>query len=92
MSMAAVEDNDQGWARPNETRFSKHFFKREDDGSVRLRMRFSPEEASLIEEAAGDTPLLVYIHRVLKDRAEYHVRAARRVQRQQRDTERREQE
>lgn len=53
---------------------SPHFFKREADGSVRLRVRFTPEEASLIEEAAGETPLLLYIHRVLGDRARYHIR------------------
>lgn len=53
---------------------SPHFFRREADASVRLRIRFTPEEASLIEEAAGQTPLLLYIHRVLGDRARYHVR------------------
>lgn len=53
---------------------SPHFFRREADSSVRLRIRFTPEEASLIEEAAGETPLLLYIHRVLGDRARYHVR------------------
>lgn len=57
--------------------FTQSFFKRESDGSVRLRIRFSPEEASLIEEAAGDTPLLVYIHRVLEDRSRYHIKKAR---------------
>jgi hypothetical protein len=53
---------------------SPHFFEREADGSVRLRIRFTPEEASLIEEAAGSTPLMLYIHRVLNDRARYHVK------------------
>lgn len=53
---------------------SPHFFKREADGSVRLRIRFTPEEATLIEEAAGETPLLLYIHRVLGERARYHIR------------------
>lgn len=63
---------------PNDetTRLSPHFFKREPDGSVRLRMRFSAEEAALIEEAAGDTPLLLYIHRVLGERARYHIQKA----------------
>lgn len=65
------------WARENETRFNPHFFKREPDGSVRLRMRFTAEEASLIEEAAGETPLLLYIHRVLAERARYHIRESR---------------
>jgi hypothetical protein len=55
---------------------SPHFFKREADGSVRLRIRFTPEEAALIEEAAGDTPLLLYIHRVLGERARYHIAKA----------------
>lgn len=53
---------------------SAHVFTRQHDGSVRLRIRFTPEEASMIEEAAGQTPLLLYIHRVLGDRARYHVR------------------
>lgn len=57
-------------------RLSPHFFKREADGSVRLRIRFTPEEAALIEEAAGDTPLLLYIHRVLNERARYHIQKA----------------
>ena len=55
---------------------SPHFFRRENDGSVRLRIRFTPEEAALIEEAAGDTPLLLYIHRVLNERARYHIQRA----------------
>lgn len=53
---------------------SPHFFERERDGSVRVRIRFTADEASLIEEAAGDTPLMLYIHRVLNDRARFHVR------------------
>lgn len=57
-------------------RLSPHFFRRENDGSVRLRIRFTPEEAALIEEAAGDTPLLLYIHRVLNERARFHIQRA----------------
>jgi hypothetical protein len=57
-------------------RLSPHFFKRESDGSVRLRIRFTAEEAALIEEAAGETPLLLYIHRVLGERARYHISKA----------------
>jgi hypothetical protein len=53
---------------------SPHFFRREPDGSVRLRIRFTGEEAALIEEGAGDTPLLLYIHHVLNARARYHIR------------------
>jgi len=67
VTMAASEDV---------PRLSPHFFKREADGSVRLRIRFTPEEAALIEEAAGETPLLLYIHRVLNDRARYHIQKA----------------
>lgn len=59
------------------TKMSPHFFVRESDRSVRLRLRLSEEEADLIEEAAGDTPLLLYIHRVLQDRAQYHIRRSR---------------
>lgn len=39
-------------------------------------MRLSAEEAALIEEAAGETPLMIYIHHVLNDRARYHIRMA----------------
>lgn len=51
-----------------------HFFRRDKRGSVKLRMNLSPEEATLIEEAADGTPLMVYIHRVLIDRAKYHIK------------------
>lgn len=56
---------------------SKHFFNREKDGSVRLRMRFEPDEASLMEEAAGDVPVMVWMHRTLNEAAESGVREAR---------------
>lgn len=42
-------------------------------------MRFTAEEAATIEEAAGETPLLLYIHRVLGDRARYHIRQRERL-------------
>lgn len=61
----------------NKTKLSPHFFRRERDRSVRLRLRLSEEEADLIEEAAGDTPLMLYIHRVLNDRARFHVQKSR---------------
>lgn len=67
MTVAAEED------APRPRPLSPHFFKREADGSVRLRIRFTAEEAALIEEAAGETPLLLYIHRVLGERARYHI-------------------
>jgi hypothetical protein len=56
---------------------SPHFFVREPDGSVRLRIRFTAEEASVIEEAAGATPLMLYIHRVLAQQARFHIERAR---------------
>lgn len=61
-----------GRAAPH--RLSPHFFRRDDDGTVRLRLKLSPEEAAMIEEAAGETPLILYIHRVLKERAKFHIR------------------
>lgn len=56
---------------------SKHFFDRMDDGSVRLRLKFTPEEASLFEEAAGKTPVMAWLHRTLLANAEEEVAAAR---------------
>jgi hypothetical protein len=58
-------------------RQSPHFFMREGDGSVRLRIRLSPEEASRIEEAAGTTPLLSWIHQTLQDAARRQVQSER---------------
>lgn len=46
-----------------------HFFHRQSDGSVRIRIRFTPEEADVIEEAAGSTPLLTYIHQTINTSA-----------------------
>ena len=46
-------------------RKSPHFFERERDGSARLRIRFSPEEATKIENAAGSTPLVPWIHQAV---------------------------
>lgn len=62
---------------PEGRRHSKHFLAREGDGSVRLRMRFTGEEASLFEEAAGDTPIMMWMHRTLKEAAKRQARAAR---------------
>jgi uncharacterized membrane protein YkgB len=45
---------------------SPHFFRRDRDGSVRVRLRFTPEEAAAIEEAAGDQPLMPYIYDAIK--------------------------
>jgi hypothetical protein len=58
-------------------RQSKHFLNRESDGTVRLRIRFQAEEASLFEEAAGNTPIMVWLHRTLEEAAREQVRAAR---------------
>lgn len=57
---------------------SPHFFARESDGSVRLRIRFEGDEASLFEEAAGDTPLMTWLHRTLTEAAKRQVREQRR--------------
>ncbi len=57
---------------------SRNFFDREPDGSVRLRIRFDSEEADLIEEAAGDTGLLLWLHRTWRAAATRQVDEARR--------------
>lgn len=56
---------------------SPAFFRRDEDGSVRLRLRFEPELASLIEEAAGRTPLMVWIYAALEDSARRQAEASR---------------
>jgi len=55
------------------------FFVRLADGSVRLRIRFTAEEADLIEQAAGDTPLLEWLHRVINQAAYEKVQENRRA-------------
>lgn len=60
------------------TEKSPNFFDREPDGSVRLRLRFSAEEADAIEEAAGRTPLIPWIHKAVAVTAKRDVAAARR--------------
>ena len=57
---------------------SPHFFEREEDSSVRLRLRFPPELADLVEEAAGTTPLVSWIQTAVKKQAEHDVRRIRR--------------
>lgn len=52
------------------TKRSPHFFAREADGSVRLRIRFGPEEATRMEIAAGSTPVMSWIHETLANAAE----------------------
>lgn len=61
-------------------RNSPHFFRREDDGSVRLRIRFDPDEASLYEEAAGSMPVVDWLHATLAKAAKEQVAEARKTQ------------
>ena len=67
---------------PERKPLSPHFFRRESDMSVRLRIRLTDEEARLIEEAAGDVPLLLWMHRVLNERARYDIKMAERANRE----------
>lgn len=61
-------------------RNSPHFFRRESDGSVRLRIRFDAEEASLYEEAAGKMPVVDWLHATLGAAARQQVDEARKDQ------------
>lgn len=56
---------------------SPHFFDRQEDGSVRLRIRFSAEEAAMYEEAAGSVPLLTWIHSSLNEAAHHDIESHR---------------
>lgn len=72
-----VEDDDSstgGTARslPNS---DERYFRRDKRGMVKLRMNLSPEEATLIEEAADGTPLMVYIHRTLISQSKRHIKS-----------------
>ena len=60
------------------TEKSPHFFDREPDGSVRLRLRFTEEEANLIEEAAGKTALIPWLHRAVSEAAQRDAAQVRR--------------
>jgi hypothetical protein len=44
----------------------KHRLTRERDGTARLRIRFSKEEADAMEVAAGSTPIVDWIHATLR--------------------------
>ena len=44
---------------------NRHSFKRDGDGSVRLRIRFTKEEADNIEAAANGEPLLDWLHSLI---------------------------
>lgn len=56
---------------------SSSFFVRGPDGTVRLRLRLSEERASLIEEAAGTTPLMQWIFSALDAQAHEEVKRRR---------------
>jgi len=60
---------------------SPHFFTRDKDGTVRLRIRLDADEAALIEEAAGTTPVMDWIYATLNDTARRQVDEARRRRR-----------
>lgn len=65
-------------AMPNPAkRNSPNFFRRQADGTVRVRLKWSDDEATLIEEAAGTTPLLAWLHKTINEAAERDVREAR---------------
>ncbi len=56
---------------------NKRFLKREADGTVRLRMRFQPEEAASFEEAAGDRPVIEWMYEALRRQATADIEARR---------------
>lgn len=58
-------------------KLSPHFFRRDGHGNVQVRLKFRGEEASLFEEAAGDTPVMVWIYRTLNRAAQEQVDRAR---------------
>lgn len=66
-------------SRPKK-RQSPSFFSREPDGTVRIRLRFDQEEASLYEEAAGTMPVVDWLHHTLVTAARAQVAKARETQ------------
>jgi hypothetical protein len=40
-------------------------------------MKFTGDEASMFEEAAGDTPIMLWMHRTLKEQAKREVERVR---------------
>lgn len=48
---------------------SPYRFERDRDGSVRLRIRFTKEEADTIEAAADGEPLLTWLHELIHESA-----------------------
>lgn len=67
---------------PKQARRSPSFFSRDPDQSVRVRLRFEPQLASLIEEAAGRTPLLSWIYSALEAKALEEVEERTRLRKQ----------
>lgn len=59
------------------TQSPRFFIRDEGDGTVRLRIRLSPELASLIEEAAGTTDLIAWMLETLEEGARRQVEEAR---------------
>lgn len=60
-------------------KLNPNFFRREDDGSVRVRLKFDNETASLFEEAAGRTPVMVWLRRTLETTAKRQVKEQQRL-------------
>ncbi len=58
-------------------RLSPHFFKRDGHGNVQVRLKFRGDEASLFEEAAGKTPVMVWLYQTLNQAAQEQVDRAR---------------
>lgn len=54
---------------PPRTKLNPNFFKRDKSGMVKLRLNLTEEEALLIEEAAGDVPVMLFIHRALGEQS-----------------------
>lgn len=55
------------------------FFERDREGRAVVRMKFTPEEASLIEQAAGTTPVIAWLYQAVNRQAEedlYELREA----------------
>jgi len=73
-SRALADSDERVGRRPAPVHSDPHFFRRDKNGMVKLKINLSPEEAALIEEAANGTPVMVYVHRVLIDRARFHAR------------------
>jgi hypothetical protein len=50
---------------PEPKRLNPNFFRRENDGTVRVRLRFTAEEAAVIEKGAGEVPVIDYLYRII---------------------------